>query len=133
MKDKTTAKFFEEMDMRDPSSRLKSRYFGIMMKITASIHYWRKKAGLTQAGLAKEMGTTQSTIARWETSGYDGYTLKKLSEFADKLNLELEIKFTPRNTGTQSSTLSSNEFVTMADNYIKYINRTDLVTVQGEV
>jgi predicted transcriptional regulator len=28
---------------------------------------WRKKWGITQAGLAKMLGTYQVTIARWET------------------------------------------------------------------
>ena len=55
----------------------------------------RKKMGLTQARLAKEIGTTQSVIARLEDSDYRGHTLKMLELFAEALGRRVKISLTP--------------------------------------
>ena len=54
----------------------------------------RKKAGLTQTELAREIGTTQSVIARLEDATYKGHTLKMLEHIAEALGRRVEIKFT---------------------------------------
>jgi ribosome-binding protein aMBF1 (putative translation factor) len=55
----------------------------------------RKKMGLTQAKLAKEIGTTQSVIARLENADYRGHTLKMLEHIAEALGRRVEISFKP--------------------------------------
>ena len=55
----------------------------------------RKRARLTQAQLAKEVGTTQSVIARLEDAEYRGHTLKMLEHIAEALGRQVEIRFRP--------------------------------------
>jgi transcriptional regulator with XRE-family HTH domain len=53
----------------------------------------RKTMGLTQSQLAKEIGTTQSVIARLEDAAYRGHTLKMLEHIAEALGRRVEIRF----------------------------------------
>jgi len=55
----------------------------------------RMKKGITQATIAKKMGTTQSAIARVE-SGNANPSLKFMQKLADALDLRLDIRFLPR-------------------------------------
>jgi transcriptional regulator with XRE-family HTH domain len=52
------------------------------------IHEARRRAGLTQAELAKRAGTTQSAIARWE-SGRSEPSFSKLRRLVRACGLEL--------------------------------------------
>lgn len=52
----------------------------------------RRTKGITQAKIAKKMGTTQSVIARLE-SGNANPSLRFLQRLADALGARLEIKF----------------------------------------
>ncbi len=60
-----------------------------------AIRETRKKMGLTQAQLAKEIGTTQSVIARLENADYRGHTLKLLEHIAEALGRRVTISFKP--------------------------------------
>lgn len=60
-------------------------------RIATEIAYYREKRGLTQAQLAKMLGTSQSTIARLEDPFYDNYSLNTLRKIAKVLDLELVI------------------------------------------
>jgi ribosome-binding protein aMBF1 (putative translation factor) len=55
----------------------------------------RKQAGLTQAQLAKTMGTTASVISRLEDADYEGHSLAMLRRIAAALNKRVEIRFVP--------------------------------------
>jgi DNA-binding XRE family transcriptional regulator len=55
----------------------------------------RTKAGLTQARLAKLVGTTASVICRLEDAEYEGHSLAMLRRIADRLNQRVEIRFVP--------------------------------------
>jgi DNA-binding XRE family transcriptional regulator len=55
----------------------------------------RTKAGLTQAQLAKVIGTTASVICRLEDSDYEGHSLAMLRRIAGALNQRVEIRFVP--------------------------------------
>lgn len=54
----------------------------------------RKRAGLTQAGLAEILNTTQSSIARME-SGRSLPTMATLKKYAEATGQYLEIRFKP--------------------------------------
>lgn len=54
------------------------------------IYQARKKRGLTQAGLAKKISTTQSEVARIE-GGDQNVTTDKLNKIAKALDRKLEI------------------------------------------
>jgi len=63
--------------------------------IAFQIYDLRKKAGLTQAQLARLVGTKQSNIARIESADYTGYTFKTLEKVTKALKSKLEIKIVP--------------------------------------
>jgi ribosome-binding protein aMBF1 (putative translation factor) len=51
----------------------------------------REEAGLTQAGLAKRVGTTQSVIARLEDAEYTGHSLLMLERIAEACGVALKL------------------------------------------
>jgi ribosome-binding protein aMBF1 (putative translation factor) len=66
------------------------------LDIARKIHELRTKAGLSQAGLARKVGTTQSVISRLEDADYDGHSLDMLRRIAAALQNRVEIRFVPR-------------------------------------
>jgi len=65
------------------------------VRIAEMIHDARTAAGLTQAELAKLVGTTQSVISRLEDADYGGHSLSMLQRIADALHQKLEVRFVP--------------------------------------
>jgi DNA-binding XRE family transcriptional regulator len=65
-------------------------------ELARKIYELREHAGLTQARLAKMIGTTESVISRLEDSNYKGHSLKMLKRIADAVDKRLEIHFVPR-------------------------------------
>ena len=59
------------------------------------IYEARSSAGLTQAQLAKLVGTRQSVIARLEDADYKGHSLFMLQRIAAALNSRLELHLVP--------------------------------------
>ena len=57
------------------------------------IYELRAKAGLTQAQLARMIGTTASVICRLEDADYEGHSLAMLRRIATALNKRVEIRF----------------------------------------
>ena len=64
-------------------------------EIARKIHALRAKAGLTQAQLAKVVGTTASVICRLEDADYEGHSVSMLRRIAAALNSRVEIRFLP--------------------------------------
>jgi DNA-binding XRE family transcriptional regulator len=62
----------------------------------------REDAGLTQARLAKLIGTTPSVISRLEDSEYQGHSLTMLKRIADVLNKRIEIHFVEKGRKLQT-------------------------------
>ena len=52
----------------------------------------RESAGLTQAQLAKRVGTTQSVISRLEDADYEGRSLSMLQRIAEALHQRVEVR-----------------------------------------
>ena len=61
-------------------------------QIAELIHDLRESEGLTQASLARKIGTSQSTIARLEDFEYTGHTLTMLTRILTALGRDLEIR-----------------------------------------
>jgi len=51
----------------------------------------RQESGLSQAQLARRVGTTQSVISRLEDSDYEGHSLAMLSRIAAAVERRVEI------------------------------------------
>ncbi len=64
-------------------------------EVARKIFELRRKAGLTQAQLAKMIGTTTSVISRLEDADYEGHSLAMLRRIAAALNQRVEIRFVP--------------------------------------
>jgi DNA-binding XRE family transcriptional regulator len=64
-------------------------------EIARKIHDLRTAAGLTQAQLAKLIGTTASVICRLEDADYEGHSLAMLRRIAGALDQRVEIRFVP--------------------------------------
>jgi DNA-binding XRE family transcriptional regulator len=65
------------------------------LDIARKIHEFRTKAKLSQAELARKVGTTQSVISRLEDADYDGHSLEMLRRIAAALEKRVEIRFLP--------------------------------------
>ena len=65
------------------------------LDIARQIHELRTKAKLSQAQLARRVGTTQSVISRLEDADYDGHSLDMLRRIAAALEKRVEIRFLP--------------------------------------
>src|SRR3954451_3358205 len=65
-------------------------------ELARKIYELREQAGLTQARLAKLIGTTESVISRLEDSDYKGHSFTMLKRIAAALNKRVEIRFVPR-------------------------------------
>ena len=63
------------------------------LDIAQKIYKLRTKARLSQAQLAKRVGTTQSVISRLEDADYEGHSLAMLRRIASALEKRVEIRF----------------------------------------
>jgi DNA-binding XRE family transcriptional regulator len=65
----------------------------VNLDIAQKIYDLRERAKLTQAQLAKLIGTTPSVISRLEDADYHGHSLTMLGRIAYALNKRIEIHF----------------------------------------
>lgn len=64
-------------------------------RVAQMIYDARTEAGLTQKGLAKAVGTTQSVISQLESAEYRGHSLSMLERIARALHRHVEIRLVP--------------------------------------
>jgi DNA-binding XRE family transcriptional regulator len=65
------------------------------LDVARKIYELRIKAKVSQAELARKVGTTQSVISRLEDADYDGHSLAMLRRIASALEKRVEIRFRP--------------------------------------
>ena len=65
------------------------------LEIANQIAALRERRGLSQAALARRLGTRQAGVARMERSQYRSYNMKTLAKVAAVLGAKLEIRFVP--------------------------------------
>jgi ribosome-binding protein aMBF1 (putative translation factor) len=70
------------------------------LEIGQQIYDLRQAAGLTQAQLAKIVGTTHSVISRLEDADYNGHSLKMLQRIATCLGKNLTVRIEDRPSAT---------------------------------
>lgn len=63
--------------------------------VARKVYDLRERAGMTQARLAKLVGTTASVISRLEDADYEGHSLSMLTRIATALQKKVEIRFVP--------------------------------------
>ncbi len=79
-------------ELKDPISRKYYDMYDRQFRLGYALLQMRKKAGMSQAHLAKRIKTKQSNIARLE-SGTENVTVATLHKIAVQLGKKLEIKF----------------------------------------
>lgn len=65
------------------------------LSIGEQIARMRLAAGLSQAELAKRIGTTASAISRYESEGYDRYEIRTLRKIAEACGGKLQLILEP--------------------------------------
>lgn len=78
--------------LKDPKFKQYYDEYGKQLEIAYTILQLRKKEGLSQAELAKKIGTKQSNVARIE-AGEQNLTTEMLQKIATALNRNLKIEF----------------------------------------
>ncbi len=73
----------------DPQRQADVQAERINAEVARLIYELRNDAGLSQKGLAKLVGTTQSVISRLEDADYEGHSLSMLRRVAQALNKRL--------------------------------------------
>lgn len=72
-------------------------------EVARMVYDARTAAGLTQAQLARLIGSTQPVIARLEDADYRGHSLTMLRRIAMALGKQLEVRFTPRRSRSRAA------------------------------
>ena len=72
-------------------------------EIAGMVYDLREELGLTQAELAKRVGTTQSVISRLEAQDYEGHSLSMLYRIASACGKRLKIEFDEPKEATSAS------------------------------
>lgn len=65
------------------------------LKVADQITTARQHAGLSQAALARRIGTQQSGVARMEAAGCSSYTMVTLAKIAAATGSRLEVRLVP--------------------------------------
>jgi DNA-binding XRE family transcriptional regulator len=72
-------------------------------ELARKIYELRGQAGLTQATLARLVGTTASVISRLEDCEYEGHSLAMLKRIAAAVGKRVEIRFVPKGPKLQAA------------------------------
>lgn len=83
---------------RDPKFAAAVAREDLNARVAMAIYDARTAAGLTQAQLAKRIGTQQSVIARLENADYRGHSLVMLQKVAEATGRQLEVTMRPIET-----------------------------------
>jgi transcriptional regulator with XRE-family HTH domain len=71
------------------------------VEVSMMVYALRTAAGLTQAQLARRVGTTPSAISRLEDSEYRGHSLAMLRRIAGAVGMQVAVRFEPARTRTR--------------------------------
>ncbi|MFA6534441.1 MAG: helix-turn-helix transcriptional regulator [Patescibacteria group bacterium] len=78
--------------LKDPEFRKWYDYYGKQLETAYQILQLRRQKKMSQATLAKKIGTTQSNLARLE-AGNQNFTVGMMNKIAKALDRELKIEF----------------------------------------
>lgn len=87
----------------DPKLRAMIEEEMLNAEIASLVYNARTQAGLTQAKLARLVGTSQPAIARLEDADYRGHSLNMLRKIAAALGRRLEVRLGPPKRKTRAA------------------------------
>ena len=79
--------------LKNPTFRKHFRQARLAIEVAHQIANLRERLGISQAELARRMGTKQQTISRLEKGDYEGFTLKTLMKIAEATKTQLVVRF----------------------------------------
>lgn len=86
--------------MKDPKFKKAWHDLDPEFELLESFIKAREKKGITQAELARRMGTKQPALSRLERGGFTGATVATLKKIADALDMRLVVKFQEQKKST---------------------------------
>lgn len=107
MMKKTNFDAYLEVQMKEPAFAERFRQAGAAWDVAVQLAALRKKAGLSQKELARQLKTTQQQISRLESSGYEGHSLSMLRRVARALRAEVRVTFEPVSSQPRPATKRS--------------------------
>jgi len=93
MKKRLTLKDVVADELRDKEFNKFYEQEGRRLAVGYKIAQLRKKLGWTQKDLAREIHTSQATVARLEGGDYSGYSLRTLEKIAMATGTHLDLHF----------------------------------------
>jgi DNA-binding transcriptional regulator YiaG len=96
-------KILADIAGRDPKRQQAFEEEVANRQVAQQIYQLRQKAGISQAELARRIGTTQSVISRLEDADYEGHSLAMLNRIAAAVERRVEIRFVPRRRRPQAA------------------------------
>lgn len=94
----TTLDEFIREQMRYPEFKKAWHDLDAEFELLKSLIEAREKAHISQADLAKKIGTKQPALSRLEKGGYRKATFETLEKIADALGFRLTIKLEPKHS-----------------------------------
>ena len=91
MRQKTNFDLYLEEQLKDKEFAERFRKAGEAWDVALQIAALRQDSGLSQAELAKRVGTSQQQISRLESPGYEGHTLSMLRRVAEVLGARVRV------------------------------------------
>jgi DNA-binding XRE family transcriptional regulator len=91
-KRQTDFDLYLEEHLKDPEFAERFRKAGEAWDVALQIASLRQDAGLSQAELAKRVGTSQQQISRLESPSYEGHSLSMLRRVAEVLGASVKVK-----------------------------------------
>ena len=82
----------QALSKRSPKTRERIELEYLNALVAQLIYEARTKAGLTQAELAKRVGTSQPVIARLENASYRGHSLSMLQRIASAVDKRVDVR-----------------------------------------
>lgn len=89
---------YDKYMARDPAAMAELELARTSAQIARQLYDLRTRAGLTQARLAKLVGTTASVICQLEDADYKGRTLQLLQRVAAALESTVQVRLVPKRT-----------------------------------
>jgi transcriptional regulator with XRE-family HTH domain len=86
------ADLIREKLAKDPDLARQVEFAASTLEVARQVYEARTAANLTQAQLAKKIGTSQSAIARIEDADYEGHSTRLLQRIASALGLALRVE-----------------------------------------
>jgi DNA-binding XRE family transcriptional regulator len=98
-----TGKGWVERKLANPKFRKGFEEESQKLAIGEQLSRLRQEAGLTQAQVAKRIGTTASAISRYENAEYDRYELRTLQKIVNACGGRLKLTMEPGPKGNRAA------------------------------